>query len=156
MTQRHPEFDVIIAGAGPAGSFTAFALARAGARVLVLDRARFPRSKPCADGLRSVVARRLELSRTRRMWGRRIALVAHYENVGDITQWGEMHVAEDVGYVGFASVDGGFTNVSLVVPEQLARGASGDRGAFLHNWLLQRPQLAPRFKGARRASAVVR
>src|SRR5260221_12858756 len=88
------------------------------------------------------------------MWGRRIALVAHYENVGDITQWGEMHVAEDVGYVGFASVDGGFTNVSLVVPEQLARGASGDRGAFLHNWLLQRPQLAPRFKGARRASAV--
>src|SRR5690349_15721344 len=43
--------DVIIVGGGPAGSSTAFALASAGARVLVLDRATFPRAKPCAEYL---------------------------------------------------------------------------------------------------------
>jgi geranylgeranyl reductase family protein len=44
-------FDVLIAGAGPAGSATAIHLARGGARVLLADRARFPRDKPCGGGL---------------------------------------------------------------------------------------------------------
>jgi menaquinone-9 beta-reductase len=43
--------DVLIAGAGPAGAIAATVLARAGARVLVLDRARFPRPKLCGDTL---------------------------------------------------------------------------------------------------------
>jgi len=43
--------DVIVVGGGPAGAATAFALARTGARVAILDRARFPRSKPCAECL---------------------------------------------------------------------------------------------------------
>src|SRR3954468_10329775 len=43
--------DVLIAGAGAAGSVAATVLARAGARVLVLDRARFPRPKLCGDTL---------------------------------------------------------------------------------------------------------
>ena len=43
--------DVIIAGAGPAGCVAAIVLARAGVRVLVLDRARFPRPKLCGDSL---------------------------------------------------------------------------------------------------------
>ena len=38
-------------GAGPAGSTTALLLARAGASVLLLDRARFPRDKPCSEYL---------------------------------------------------------------------------------------------------------
>src|SRR5689334_15024518 len=41
--------DVLIAGAGPAGSIAAIRLARAGARVLLVDRARFPRDKLCGD-----------------------------------------------------------------------------------------------------------
>jgi geranylgeranyl reductase family protein len=44
-------FDVLVVGAGPAGSATAIHLARAGARVLLADRARFPRDKPCGGGL---------------------------------------------------------------------------------------------------------
>jgi geranylgeranyl reductase family protein len=44
-------FDVAIVGAGPAGSTAAHRLARAGARVLVVDKARFPRDKPCGGGL---------------------------------------------------------------------------------------------------------
>lgn len=43
--------DVLIAGAGPAGALAAIVLARRGARVLVVDRARFPRHKLCGDTL---------------------------------------------------------------------------------------------------------
>jgi len=46
-----PEHDVIIVGASIAGCRTALTLSDAGARVLLLDRARFPRWKPCAGGL---------------------------------------------------------------------------------------------------------
>jgi geranylgeranyl reductase family protein len=45
------KFDVLVVGAGPAGSATALRLARHGARVLLADRARFPRDKPCGGGL---------------------------------------------------------------------------------------------------------
>jgi flavin-dependent dehydrogenase len=41
--------DVVITGAGPAGAVAAIVLARAGARVVVFDRARFPRRKLCGD-----------------------------------------------------------------------------------------------------------
>ncbi|HET7566173.1 MAG TPA: FAD-dependent oxidoreductase, partial [Gemmatimonadaceae bacterium] len=43
--------DVIVVGAGPAGCSTAWSLARAGARVLLVDRAHFPRDKTCAEYL---------------------------------------------------------------------------------------------------------
>jgi geranylgeranyl reductase family protein len=43
--------DVIVVGAGPAGSATAFHLATAGLDVLVLEKTRFPREKVCGDGL---------------------------------------------------------------------------------------------------------
>jgi geranylgeranyl reductase family protein len=43
--------DVIIVGGGPAGSTAARTLALGGAKVLVVDRAGFPRNKPCGGGL---------------------------------------------------------------------------------------------------------
>src|ERR1700734_3724204 len=43
--------DVLIAGARPAGCAAAYDLARAGKRVLLLDRRSFPRPKACACGL---------------------------------------------------------------------------------------------------------
>ena len=43
--------DVIVVGAGPAGSATAYYLAQAGLDVLVLEKSRFPREKVCGDGL---------------------------------------------------------------------------------------------------------
>ncbi|MEP6692373.1 MAG: NAD(P)/FAD-dependent oxidoreductase [Gemmatimonadaceae bacterium] len=52
--------DVIVVGGGPAGASTAFYLARAGASVLVLDRANFPRDKPCAEYLSPECSRILD------------------------------------------------------------------------------------------------
>ena len=43
--------DVLIVGAGPAGSVAALVLARAGVRVRIVDRATFPRDKLCGDTL---------------------------------------------------------------------------------------------------------
>ena len=55
-------YDAIVIGAGPAGSATAYHLATAGADVLLLDRARFPRDKPCGGGVTERAARLLPFS----------------------------------------------------------------------------------------------
>ncbi|HLL65119.1 MAG TPA: geranylgeranyl reductase family protein [Micromonosporaceae bacterium] len=44
-------WDVVVVGAGPAGSLAAYAAAGSGARTLLLDRAEFPRYKTCGGGL---------------------------------------------------------------------------------------------------------
>jgi geranylgeranyl reductase family protein len=43
--------DVVVVGAGPAGALAAYSLAERGASVVLLDRAVFPRDKPCGGGL---------------------------------------------------------------------------------------------------------
>lgn len=45
------KYDVIIIGAGPAGSYAAYMLAKSKIKVLVIDKYSFPRYKPCAGGL---------------------------------------------------------------------------------------------------------
>ena len=52
--------DVIVVGAGPAGAATGILLAASGVRVLVLDRARFPRPKICGEYLSPEAARILD------------------------------------------------------------------------------------------------
>ncbi len=55
-------YDTIVVGAGPAGSTAAYRLAASGASVLLLDRAEFPRDKPCGGGVTGRAARLLPFS----------------------------------------------------------------------------------------------
>jgi flavin-dependent dehydrogenase len=103
-----------------------------------------------ADGLRSVVARRLELARTE-VWPKRISLIAHYRDVRDVSDYGEMHVERD-GFVGIADVGNGVTTVAAVFPARRAHEIAGgaDRPGFLDRWLAAKPHLARRFACATR------
>ncbi|MES2359527.1 MAG: NAD(P)/FAD-dependent oxidoreductase [Gemmatimonadota bacterium] len=105
-----------------------------------------------ADGLRSVVGRRLGLTRVSRI-PRRVAFVAHFRNLPGVTEVGEMHVEKD-GYVGIADVGNGLTTVALVVPARAARDAAVDPDAMLDEWLIGHPHLAARFAVAERVEPV--
>src|SRR6516165_4307755 len=50
--------DVIVAGAGPAGAVAAHTLARAGMRVIIVERYALPRQKPCGGGISTRVVTR--------------------------------------------------------------------------------------------------
>lgn len=105
-----------------------------------------------ADGLRSIVARRLGLA-AHAVWPRRVAFVAHYRGVAGMGRAGEMHVHAD-GYVGLADVGHGETNVAIVVPARIARQAKGDAAGFFDQWLAARTHLTERFARAVRVSEV--
>jgi geranylgeranyl reductase family protein len=72
--------DVVVVGGGPSGAAFAHRAASAGADVVVLDKAVFPRDKPCGDGLTPRAVRRLrelgiaddDLSRFHRVDGLRV------------------------------------------------------------------------------------
>ena len=101
-----------------------------------------------ADGLRSVVARRLGLVRSSPP--RRVAFTAHVAGVTGIDGLGELHVSKR-GYVGLGPVGGDITTVALVLPLATVRKESRtDRGGrdFRRNFfaeLEQFPGLAGRF-----------
>jgi geranylgeranyl reductase family protein len=90
-----------------------------------------------ADGLRSVVARRLGTVRASPPY--RIAFTAHVRDARDVTDVGEMHVGRP-GYVGLGPIGEGVTTVALVLPQSEAR-----RGARFFEELDRFPALAGRF-----------
>ncbi len=51
MTAYTPAYDAVVVGTGPAGASAAYELAQGGARVLLLEKARLPRYKPCGGGI---------------------------------------------------------------------------------------------------------
>jgi flavin-dependent dehydrogenase len=106
-----------------------------------------------ADGLRSVVGKRLGLTYTSRFFPKRLALVAHYTNVGGVGALGEMHV-DHQGYFGIVDVGLGLMNVAVVVPISRAEEIGEGRAEFLEQWIAMRPHLAERFVGAERVTTV--
>ncbi len=62
MTSARPDIDcdLLVVGAGPAGTAAAITAARAGLKVTVVDKARFPRDKCCGDGLTTLALRQLQ------------------------------------------------------------------------------------------------
>jgi flavin-dependent dehydrogenase len=81
-----------------------------------------------ADGLRSTVARRLGVRR--HGFPARMAFVAYFDGVADLTDCAEMHVGPQ-GYVGLNPLGNGLANVALVVPRRLTLAARGDPTGFL-------------------------
>lgn len=72
MDTRTLSPEILVVGAGPGGSATAWALAQAGHDVLMVDSARFPRDKTCGDGLTPLAVRTL----------RDMGALAHVEAAG--------------------------------------------------------------------------
>jgi len=95
-----------------------------------------------ADGLRSVVARRLGL--VRYSPPRRFAFTAHVADVAGVDQVGELHVS-DRGYVGLGAVGGGITTVALVLPRRVVRARARDYRTEFFAELTRFPGLAGRF-----------
>lgn len=107
-----------------------------------------------ADGRRSALAVQLKLAATPRA-PRRWAVGAYVEGVHDVRpDYGEMHVRAG-RYLGLSPVPSGLTNVCLVVPFAAARAAVTDAGTAMLDAARQDRWTAPRFGGARLASAPV-
>jgi menaquinone-9 beta-reductase len=77
MNDAHP-YDALVVGAGPGGATAATFMARAGLRVLLVDKARFPRDKTCGDALSGKTVDVL----------RRLNLVEAVEAAPQIVAWG--------------------------------------------------------------------
>jgi flavin-dependent dehydrogenase len=103
-----------------------------------------------ADGLRSVVARRTRLGKHGR-WPRRLALVSHYHGIHHDAEIGEMYVF-DGGYVGFAPVGNGLTNVAVVIPTRYSGAFGNDRDTIMTRLLQVEPRVAARLADAERAT----
>ena len=98
-----------------------------------------------ADGLRSVVARRI--GRRSHGFPRRVAFVAHMAGVEDTGPYAELHVRRS-GYIGLNPIGAHHTNVALVVSAHAARRAKGRVGEFFHESLAEFPPVGRRLTRA--------
>ena len=89
-----------------------------------------------ADGLRSLVARRIGRRRLGRP--RRLAFVAHLDGVAGMGDSAELHVGRGA-YAGLNPIGGGRTNVALVVAAELAAEARGRAEEFFLETLRRFP-----------------
>jgi flavin-dependent dehydrogenase len=112
-------YDVAVVGAGPGGATCAYYLARAGARVLLLERKRFPRDKLCGDA----VCTRAQLHLAR------MGVLAELEREGK-GQWaavGGLISPARIGFIGNSSTQMGRALVIAVkrvwLDEKIARAA---------------------------------
>ena len=100
-----------------------------------------------ADGRHSTLAFGLGLARHPEH-PRRWAIGAYFENVGQLSSFGEMHVRRG-GYIGVAPIPGGLANVCLVKPREGRDSTFRDPAGLLQRELARDPMLRERFRGAR-------
>lgn len=99
-----------------------------------------------ADGIRSVVARRLDALEARSGM-ERVALVAHLAGVEGLGTTGEMHLGRN-GYCGVAPLGEGVANVAMVVRPPAVPRLRGRTEAFFWEELAALPHLAERVRRA--------
>lgn len=106
-----------------------------------------------ADGLRSIVARRI--GRRRHYFPNRLAFVAHVAGVAGLDGHAEMHLGAE-GYVGLNHIGGDHTaNVALVVPAGTGAGARGRVENFFFERLNRFPGVAGRIPADRMVREVL-
>lgn len=105
-----------------------------------------------ADGLRSVVARRLELTHHARR-PRRFALVSHFTGVHGVGLVGEMFTQQG-SYMGLCNVGNGLTNVGYVVPVSKGSALPASPEEMTAAFINQHPILRDRFQNATRVAGV--
>ena len=101
---RDVHADVVVVGAGPAGSTLARHLATQGRRVVVLEKSAFPREKVCGDGLTPRASREVELlglptpreegwirNQGLRMLGGGVRLQVPWPEISDFPSYGLVH-----------------------------------------------------------------
>jgi len=144
--------DVLVAGAGPAGSALAAGLARSGARVILLEAARHPRPKACAEYASPRIAEELQriglaptawradaipLRGMRMVAGRRSAMITYADRRGPRHAWGldrarfDARLAAHAAELGAELVEGsrlvGLTTDGVRVTGATVRSADGRR-----------------------------
>jgi menaquinone-9 beta-reductase len=86
-------YDALVVGGGPGGAATAYHLSRGGARVLLCEKAAYPREKVCGDGLtpRAVAALdAMGLHEEYQSWSRHAGLKVHGGGVVIELPWPEL------------------------------------------------------------------
>ena len=110
--------EIAVVGAGPGGSTAAFFLAKAGIDVLLVDRKKFPRDKPCGDGqVRSIHPLFREMGIYEAI--RKQARVLHGAAIG----------APSGAYHSFATPDREMFCTPRIIIDDIIRRAAVDQGA---------------------------
>lgn len=119
-------YDAIVVGAGPAGSATGILLAESGMTVLVLDRAKFPRSKMCGEYLSPETARILD----------RLGVLDAVDRAGAVPLWGMTITGPDgARIVGTYPTTGrwrGYRDHALAIPRTTFDGILATRLRATH------------------------
>jgi menaquinone-9 beta-reductase len=100
------EFDVIVVGAGPAGSAATFFLAKSGLDVLLLDKSEFPRDKTCGDAL---LPRAIEVLKE-------MDVLAEVESLAQKISEMEFNDPQGKKFEISAKTKAGYANYLLVIP----------------------------------------
>lgn len=126
MSGNEP-YDSIVVGGGPGGSSTAAYLGLAGRRVLLLDRATFPRPKTCGDAIS----------------GKAVRIIREL----GLQQLVEQADHDAIEGVRFASPDGSFVDIPFPAIEETGSGESG--GTISAGYVMRRELFdAVLFQGA--------
>ena len=128
MTEK---FDVIICGAGPAGTTCALALSSSGLKVALVDKSNFPRDKICGDAIAAYVPK--VLSTINPKYAEALANFTEKEKVNTIRIVSPNTKALDISYGvdGFISTRFHFDNFLLNLVKQ-----SANVKLFLHSAVL--------------------